>query len=69
MKNDKNMQGKDKIPNLEKKTTISFPLINPEPITVPIIAKNAKIQFFIYYFINIKDILEFLRSKTYVQKI
>ena len=41
------MQGKESNPKREKKTTISFPLINPEPTTVPIIAKNAKKLFFI----------------------
>ena len=62
------MQGKDIKPKREKKTTISFPLINPEPITVPIMARNAEIQFFIYYFINILKLLEFLRSKNLCTK-
>ena len=35
------------MPNLEKKTTISFPLINPDPMTVPTIARNEDIQTFI----------------------
>ena len=39
------MQGNDQKPKREKNTTTSFPLINPEPITVPIIARNADIKF------------------------
>ena len=49
-KNKKNamiMQGKESKPKREKNTTISFPLRNPEPITVPIITINAKILFII----------------------
>ena len=41
------MQGKEYTPNLEKKITISFPLINPDPTIEPIIASIAKIEFFI----------------------
>ncbi len=43
----KKMQGKEKYPNLEKNTTISLPLIKPEPITVPIMARTTKKLFFI----------------------
>lgn len=41
------MQGKDKSPNLEKKTTISFPLKKPEPITVPTMESTANIHLYI----------------------
>ncbi len=43
--NAKAMQGKEKYPNLAKNTTISLPLIKPDPITVPIMARIAKKQF------------------------
>ena len=39
------IQGKDQYPNREKNTTTSLPLIKPEPITVPIIAKNEAKKF------------------------
>lgn len=41
------MQGKDKSPNLEKKTTISLPLKKPEPITVPTMESTANIHLYI----------------------
>lgn len=40
------MHGKEKIPNLVKNTVISLPLINPEPITVPRMAKIVANEFF-----------------------
>ena len=44
------MQGKENQPKREKNTMISFPLINPDPITVPIMAKKAETLFFIIIF-------------------
>ena len=41
------MHGKEIHPNREKKTTISFPLKNPEPITVPTVTRKVKNDFFI----------------------
>ncbi len=55
------MQGKENIPNLEKNTKISFPLINPEPITVPKIASEAKKQSFMVYNTRANQFLETFR--------
>ena len=46
------MHGKENSPKRVKNTVISFPLIKPEPITVPKIARIAANEFFtkiIYY--------------------
>jgi len=50
MKKESIIQGKENQPKREKNTTISFPLTKPEPITVPIMAKNAEKLFFIRIF-------------------
>lgn len=38
----KTMAGKDQKPNRVKNTTISLPLIKPDPTTVPTIAKKVR---------------------------
>ena len=46
------MQKKDIKPKFEKKTTISFPLIKPEPMIVPIMARDASNTFIKYFILN-----------------
>lgn len=58
------MQGKEIIPKREKNTKISFPLINPEPIAVPTIARKADIQFFIKIFYYFKREIRIKKKKV-----
>ena len=53
-KNAITMHGKENTPKREKKTTISFPLIKPEPITVPIITSIAEKTFICFILLTRK---------------